>query len=535
MQKFETAGGASAGDLRLDLSPPVRLDLWALVLTSGIVLGTVAPPLAIAFVLASLVVAVGAAIRSNLVPDGWRAMALLGPLFAAGGLGIAFLHITAFDPLSEFAAIEPGEVVVMGRVTSPPVPTKVGYRADVRVEHLWYEEKEVLRGGGIQAYAGDIRAGVGDQVQINGKLQRPEVKEDGFDYGRYLKTRGISGVVYAQGVWPVDEERGWVGQVHRWTNVALGYGLRPREGSIVRGMVLGDSSRIPEDLEEAFQRSGITHVLAISGQHVAVLTGMIYLVLRLFAVPTLFRNPTTLGLVWLYIFIAGAPPSAIRAGVVATFVLAAPLFGRQLSPLHFMTTMLAAVLAWNPLLIYNPGFQLSVAAVFGILLLRKPLQALVKDTVLRPFKKPPELLSNLLAVSLAAQIATAPIIAASFDEVSVIGIVTNLVAVPLSGPILTLGLLGALAGNLAVPLAYLINASNGFLVTVLAWVAEATSALPFAAVGTPGATLPLIGVFYLGCIPAAIAEAVVPKERWSKVAGALVLWVALWITLVAVL
>jgi competence protein ComEC len=238
---------------------------------------------------------------------------------------------------------------------------------------------------------------------------------------------------------------------------------------------------------------------------------------------------------WLYIFVAGAPPSAIRAGVVASFVLAAPLFGRQLSPLHFMTMMLAVVLAWNPLLVYNPGFRLSVAAVFGILLLRKPLQALAKQTVLRPFEKPPELLSNLLAVSLAAQIATAPIIAASFGEVSIIGVVTNLVAVPLSGPILTLGLLGSLVGNIAVPLAYLINASNGFLVTILAGVAEVASALPFAAVETPGATLPLIGLFYLGCVPAAIAEATLPKECWPKVAGALVIWAALWITLVAVL
>ena len=86
------------------------------------------------------------------------------------------------------------------------------------------------------------------------------------------------------------------------------------------------------------------------------------------------------------------------------------------SPLHFMTTMLACVLAWNPLLIYSPGFQLSVAAVFGILLLRKPLKMFVERTLFRPFEKPPELLSNLLAVSLAAQIATTPIIATSFDE-----------------------------------------------------------------------------------------------------------------------
>ena len=100
----------------------------------------------------------------------------------------------------------------------------------------------------------------------------------------------------------------------------------------MRGMVLGDRSLIPEDLEEAFQRSGITHVLAISGQHVAVLAAVIYFALRAFALPATVRICATLILIWLYILVAGAPPSAIRAGVVATFVLAARLFGRQVSP-----------------------------------------------------------------------------------------------------------------------------------------------------------------------------------------------------------
>jgi hypothetical protein len=78
----------------------------------------------------------------------------------------------------------------------------------------------------------------------------------------------------------------------------------------------------------------ITHVLAISGQHVAVLAAMIYFVLRGLVVPLALRIPATLALIWLYIFVAGAPPSAIRAGVVATFVLGARLLGRRVSPLH---------------------------------------------------------------------------------------------------------------------------------------------------------------------------------------------------------
>jgi competence protein ComEC len=225
--------------------------------------------------------------------------------------------------------------------------------------------------------------------------------------------------------------------------VALGYGLRPREAAVVRGMVLGERSLMPEELEKAFQRSRVTHVLAISGQHVVILAAVIYFAIRIFAIPPTVRAGVTVGMIWLYILIAGAPPSAIRAGVVATFVFAAPLLGRQVSPLHFMTTMLSLVLAYNPQLIYSTGFQLSVAAVFGILLLTKPLKSLYERSLLRPLKRPPVQLSNLISVSLAAQLATSPIVAATFDQVSVVGVFTNLIAVPLSGLILILGLLGS--------------------------------------------------------------------------------------------
>ena len=468
------------------------------------------------------------------MPTNWRVMAVPAPLFAAGGVGIASLHLATPDPLAELAEIQPGEVTVVGEIASPPVRGGFGYRADLRVAHLWYKEKEVLRGGGLQVFAGDLSVGVGDKVRVDGELTSPEPGESGFDYGRYLSTKGISAVMYADNVQRVDDDLGWIGRIHRRTDVALGYGLRPREASIVRGMVLGDRSRMPEELEEDFRRSGVTHILAISGQHVAILTALVYFVLRGFAVPLIFRNPATLTLVWLYILVAGAPPSAVRAGFVASLVLAAPLFGRQLSPIHFMTTMLAVVLAYNPNLIYSTGFQLSVAAVFGILLLRKPLLALLKATLFRSFKKPPEIISNLISISLAAQIATAPIIASTFGEVPVLGVFTNLIAVPISGPILTLGLLASLAGNAVPALAYPLNFVNGFLVTILEWVAQGVSALPFAVVETPGVPLVLIGLFYVGCAPAAVSEKLIAEKRWPFWAGMMILWTALWLAFVTV-
>ena len=460
-------------------------------------------------------------------------MAVLTPVFAAAGVAIAHLHAATPDPLAELAAMEPGEVVLVGRIASPPESSGFGYMADLRVERLWYEGREILRGGGVEVFAGDLSLGVGDRVKVDGEISLPQIGADGFDYARYLSTKRISALVEATSVRPVGEERGWIGQIHRRTDVALGYGLRPREAAVVRGMVLGDRSLMPEELEKSFQRSGVTHVLAISGQHVVILAAVIYFALRLFAIPTGIRAGVTMGLIWLYILIAGAPPSAIRAGVVATFVLAAPLLGCQVSALHFMTTMLALVLAYNPVLVYSTGFQLSVAAVFGILLLTRPLKSFVERTLFRPLRKPPTQLSNLISVSLAAQIATSPIVAATFDQVSIVGVLTNLVAVPISGPILVLGLLGSLAGNISPLLAYPINACNGFLVTILIQSAQGASSLPFSSVTTPGVTLLLVGLFYAGCIPPIVAERVFSTGHKSLWAALLLLWSALWLVLVA--
>jgi len=195
--------------------------------------------------------------------------------------------------------------------------------------------------------------------------------------------------------------------------------------------------------------------------------------------------------------------------------------------------VLAFVLAYNPQLVYNTGFRLSVAAVFGILLLTKPLKSLVERTLLRPFAESPGQLSNLISVSLAAQIATSPIVAATFDQVSLVGVLTNLVAVPLSGPILILGLLGSLAGNVLPLLAYPLNACNGFLVTILIHVARASSSLPFASVTTPGVTPLLVALFYAGCLPPILAERTFATPRSPLWTALLLLWTSLWLVLVA--
>ena len=95
-----------------------------------------------------------------------------GSPFAAGGVTIALLHAATPDPLAELAAMEPGEVVLVGRIASPPEESSFGYMADLRVERLWYEGREVLRGGGVEVFAGDLSVGVGDRVRVDGQISR---------------------------------------------------------------------------------------------------------------------------------------------------------------------------------------------------------------------------------------------------------------------------------------------------------------------------------------------------------------------------
>lgn len=152
--------------------------------------------------------------------------------------------------------------------------------------------------------------------------------------------------------------------------------------------------------------------------------------------------------------------------------------------------------------------------------------------MLRSFDEPPRALLNLISVSLAAQISTTPVVAATFGEVSTVGVLTNLLAVPISGPILTLGLLGSLLGNVEPLLAYPLNACNGFLVTLLIAVARSASSLPFATATTPGVTPLLVAFFYVACAPIVIAERAFRKETRPLWAALLILWTTLWLILV---
>jgi competence protein ComEC len=203
------------------------------------------------------------------------------------------------------------------------------------------------------------------------------------------------------------------------------------EAALAASLLLAQRDGLDRDVRDRFARAGLSHLLAISGLHVALVAGLLML---LAGAARLGKGPGAaaagLGTV-AYVLFLGAPHSASRAALQIVLVLAARAAQRPARTEALIATAALLLLARDPAALFSPGFQLSFAGVAGILLLRRPL--------LRRLKRLPGLrdrakvrwLADGLATSAAATVATAPVVAWHFGRVAPIGVVANLVAIPL--------------------------------------------------------------------------------------------------------
>ncbi|HET7454435.1 MAG TPA: ComEC/Rec2 family competence protein [Solirubrobacterales bacterium] len=260
------------------------------------------------------------------------------------------------------------------------------------------------------------------------------------------------------------------GEIRETAAEGLGQGMPPREAELARGFVLGEDERIDEATKEDFRRSGLSHLLAVSGENVTLLALLAMPVLGLLGIPLRERLFWVLGLIAVYVPVAGAGPSIQRAGVMGAVGVLAMLGGRRASRLYALALAAAATLAIEPSVAADIGWQLSFAAVVGILLLAAPL----RSAVAARFGEGPwrRALAEGLAVTIAATLATAPLIAFHFETLSTTTLVANVLAMPAVAPAMWLGMCSAaLAQVPGLPLEPL----NGLDALLLAYVAQIAS------------------------------------------------------------
>jgi competence protein ComEC len=299
-------------------------------------------------------------------------------------------------------------------------------------------------------------------------------------FEQHYARRGAHAALSLEAAAPTGGRRGGllgaVDAIRTRAERALSVGLPPAQAALLRGMTLGQDEALDARTRDEFQASSLAHALAASGQNVALLLA---LALPLFAWAGLGLRGRLLGslaLIALYVPLAGAGPSIQRAGTMGAATTVAALAGRPASRWYALLLAAAATLALNPRASGDPGWQLSFAAVVSIALLAPRVRRALRA------RRVPEPVADATAISLAATLGTAPLLAFHFAQLSLVGLPANLLAAPAIAPITWLGMLSGALGQLAPAVALPLNALNAYLLAYVGWVAHVAATVPHASV-----------------------------------------------------
>ena len=364
----------------------------------------------------------------------------------------------------------------------------------------------------VPRYAG-VR--YGQRLALTGRLETPPASPD-FDYREYLQAQGVRSLLRYPG-WQLlpglDGSpllRAAYAAKER-LRLATERSLPDPEAGLLNGILLGLGHTLPEELYDGYRRVGLTHIIVISGFNLGL---VVQLVLALAG--RLFHRWRALWFslvaVSLYALFVGATPPVVRAAIMAGLCLLAQRLGRRA---HLLTALALASLlmsAANPLILWGASFQLSFASTLALALLEPRLAAAAEVGLAGAgARRWLPLLRELLLASLAAQLATLPIIWATFGEVSLVSLLANLLALPSQGGIMALGW--------PVPLLGLVHPALGRVAGLPVWallrwtnlVVEWLARLRWAAISVPPVPGPVIWAFYGGLLTAALLPRRTPQ------------------------
>ncbi|MGH3002448.1 MAG: ComEC/Rec2 family competence protein, partial [Gaiellaceae bacterium] len=290
----------------------------------------------------------------------------------------------------------------------------------------------------------------GAVVSLLAVVRLPRGPQNGFDERTWLRHQGVHVVMKVDEWRRVGRRHGLAGRADRlraWLRRASTPALTGERRALIDGIVLGDDTGLSDSLKTSFRRSGLYHLLAVSGQNVVLLAGGVLGLVWLLGLPRALGHVAALGAIGAYVLAVGPQPSVIRAAVSGAAVSIAWLSSRERDPWHVLLLAAVGLLGWSPYAIHDPGFQLSFAAVAAIFLAVGPVTRVLEGYPLPPSLRPP------LAISAVCSLATAPILWLQFGQVPLLGVVANLLVEPAVGPLLGLALVTAAVDPVAPSLA----------------------------------------------------------------------------------
>lgn len=379
---------------------------------------------------------------------------LLIVLFIAGNLAIQH-QLQPGKTLKPLLEAGQGELfVVDGVITTRPEAGENGRRLIIRLNWIGIAETGGIKscneivsikvGGNIsqQFYSGDII-----RCTVKLKIPRNLGTNGEFDVERYYALKQIAAIGFIKSDAEIEitglDKRSFFSRYFDRTAAAIGVFIKGREpgieGGVLRALLIGDSSALPQKLKDAYSRTGVNHILSISGFHVGIIALALYqfwsAVFRLFPAVLLYINlKRTVCLISMpaityYLFLSGAAPATARSVIMLSFVTVAILIEREAEQLNAIAIAAFLLLILNPALLYDISFQLSFIAIWGLVV----ITPLFSGYQLLKTNQLTEKFTLFAAASTAAVLVTLLPVAYYFQQISITGIISNFLIVPLLG------------------------------------------------------------------------------------------------------
>lgn len=249
--------------------------------------------------------------------------------------------------------------------------------------------------------------------------------------------------------------------------------------AIIKAVVIGDRSEITEELKDVFQVAGVMHILAISGLHVGIIAMVLFLLFSTISDNKLSKSFKYIFIIIImlgYAAITGFRPSVSRATLMFIVLLGAKLLNRPYNVYNSISIAAFLILLWQPLYLFDTGFILSFTATFFIIFLTPIMESILKDCLFLL----PDYLVKSLSVSASAWLGVMPLSAFFFYKISIISILSNILIVPIIGVIIIFALFSIFLSFLFLPLGNFLALVNNGLISLLIFIGEKLSLLPFA-------------------------------------------------------
>lgn len=335
----------------------------------------------------------------------------------------------------------------------------------------------------VNDYSGKADLEVGDIVEAIGKSKAlSDMKFDDFNYGRYLKSTGIEVYCVMSECKKVGISKAYkmIGAIREYIKDTNAY-LYKEKSDFINSMLLGEKDLMSDEDKRMFSRTGVSHIIAVSGLHVGILCTLVGFIGR--RINIAFNMVIVNIVLFIYFYIAGGSPSIGRAVVSSVFADICFVLDRKRDGISTLAIIASVMIFLNPFVIYNTGFQLSFLATFSIVYFYPIINKRIKFSA--------------ASVTIAANIMTLPIIVYSFDGISILSVISNVLAVPFVAFVVYIDVASIFLFEIFPFIASIVAGLNSVIITIIYFILEKVDEIWFSYIQFTQLDFSFLVIYYI--------------------------------------